>query len=112
MTDTRLNSVQTHIAGGLQEAVSWLKHHGIPLADFVIVERFGRSGGYAHCEVFAYEFVAPAPEGEKVLRNVATYIPVLNSLMTQPGPTGQGRLYLLPVTERQQIGWLLESELH
>lgn len=83
------------------DAVAWLRSLGIEVVE-AVVERYPHfdrtlwqwapSG-----DIFCYNFLNAAG------RNVGTYIPCTDGVMTQPGTDGQGREYLLPMPYRMSI---------
>lgn len=85
----------------LYGALLWLRDHDLPYGE-AIVEHFPKFNYATYRyqpdgEIFAYQFLSP--EG----RNIATYIPCVGTLMTQPGLDGLGRIYGFPILERRHF---------
>jgi hypothetical protein len=69
---------------------TWAVVEYYPIRDWLLYSQ-GRTS------VFAYQFM---DDGE---RNIATFIPDVESLVTQPGGDGKGRVYGFPIVEKVRV---------
>lgn len=87
----------------LAAALAWLVEAGIDVHPKVIVERYP-DGGRSFAHFIAADCSPEAPPKSRELRNVATFSYGMESVMTQPGLDGSGRIYGLPVEMWHDIG--------